>query len=299
MQTTRAAAAVVIAALFVAAPVPFIARVRNRAGGERRELLRLWEAGDFVGAFRLSTEALAARPLDYFLLTIRGFTAYQMGISQINSFDTAAFIDECIWSLRKALLLRDAATDGRVSYVLGKAYAYKGNNYADLTIKYLEQAKKLSYGAADIPEYLGLAYAAIGDYRGSVAAFSEALRPVPDADDPADTLLLAIARSYIALEEVETARAYLLRCLEVSLDSKSRVAARLLLAEVLLKQGDFEGAENEYTTILSEAGEQAEAHYQLGELYVLRGDTARARSEWRLAYKADPVHAKARARLNM
>jgi Tfp pilus assembly protein PilF len=51
--------------------------------------------------------------------------------------------------------------------------------------------------------------------------------------------------------------------------------------------------------ILGEAGENAEARYQLGELYALQGETARARAEWRLALRADPAHLKARSRLSL
>jgi tetratricopeptide (TPR) repeat protein len=237
--------------------------------------------------------------MDYFLLTTHGFTAYQLGIGQINTFDTLVYIDECIWALRKALLLKDSHNDGRVSYVLGKAYSYKGEHYTDLAVKYLEQARTLAYPAADIPEYLGLAYAGMGDFRNSVEAFSQALRPGDGAADPSDLLLLSIARSYIALDELESARAYLLRCTELSRDSKSIMAARLLLGDVLGKIGDDQGAENQFAAILEETGENAEAHYQLGELYTRRGDTTRARAEWRQAIRADPAHAKARTRLNM
>jgi tetratricopeptide (TPR) repeat protein len=298
VKTARAAILVIMAALLITIPIPFIARFQSRPGYERNELLRFWEEGAFDQAFTASQAALARRPLDYFLLTIHGFAAYQMGISQINQFDTVAFIDECIRSLRKALLLKNAAGDGRVYYVLGKAYTYKGDEYADLAVQYLEQARSLSYNAEDIPEYLGLAYAAVGDFRSSVEAFSEALAGAA-GDRPSDILLLSIARSYFALEEPETARAYLVRCLELSRDSKTAIMARLLLAEVLLRLDDSGGAEHQYTAILHEAGENAEAHYQLGELYAGRGDATRARSEWRLAYKADPSHARARARLNM
>ncbi|MDR1250579.1 MAG: hypothetical protein LBK62_00270 [Treponema sp.] len=304
IKTFHTAAVIIIAVVLVSIPVPFIARFKSRIGGERNELLRFWEAGAFDQVYSRSTEALIARPMDYFLLTIHGFAAYQVGISQINAFDTSVCIDDCIRSLRKALLLRNADNDGRVYYVLGKAYTYKGDAYADLAIQYLEKARELSYSAGDIPEYLGLAYASAGDYRNSVAAFSLALESVPleagEAARPPDALLLSIARSYIALEELDAARAYLLRCIEVSLDSNSIVAARFLLAEVFRKKGDNEGAENQYVTILNEAGDNAEAHYQLGELYSLRGDTTMARSEWRLAYRADPVYfSKVRTRLGI
>jgi tetratricopeptide (TPR) repeat protein len=251
--------------------------------------------------------------MDYFLLTMHGFSAYQLGISQINSINAAQYFDACVWSLRKASLLKNSLNDGRLYYVLGKAYHYKGENYADLSVKYLEKARDLSYSAADIPEYLGMAYAEIGDYRSSVAAFADALvlqgEEGLSGEDlseeplsgriPSGPLLLSIARSYLALDEFEMARAYLQRCIDTSPDSRTVLSARLLLSEVLLKSGDNNGARKPLMDILAEAGENAEAHYQLGELYALQGETTRARAEWRLALRVDPAHLKARTRLSM
>jgi tetratricopeptide (TPR) repeat protein len=204
-------------------------------------------------------------------------------------------VDDSIWSLRKALLSRDSSQDGRIFYVLGKAYYYKGQGYADLAVNYLEKAWDANFRARDIPEYLGLAYAALGDYRSSVSAFSLSLT---GEIEPSDILLLAIARSYLAMEELEAARAYLVRCLQVSRDSNTIVVARLLLGNTLAKTGDLEGAEAEYLRVLEESGENAEAYFQLGELYALRGDTTRARAEWRRALRLDPTHGPARSRLN-
>ena len=293
--------------ILAAVSVPLAAKLKNRAGGERKELLRLWESGDFENVFMVSQTALVSRPMDYFLLTINGFAAYQMGIAQINSPDSLKYIDESINVLRKALLLKNSASDGRVYYVLGKAYSYKGDSFADLAIEYLERARGLSYKAADIPEYLGLAYAAAGDFRSSVAAFTEALEPPSGGEsglstaaiNPPGLLLLSIARSYAALKEFDAARAYLVRCIEVSPDSINITAARLLLGEIMRETGDSGGAEKQYRMILAESGENAEAHYQLGELYAAQGDTAKARAEWRDALKADSTHARSRTRLSM
>ncbi|GHV65300.1 hypothetical protein AGMMS49587_19330 [Spirochaetia bacterium] len=294
--------------------VPVVAGWRNQPGNERQNLLRLWEEGAYEEIFEISKTALAGRPLDYFLLTIHGFSAYQIGIAQINTFDILTYIDECIWSLRKALLsknsaLNNRANNGRVYYVLGKAYYYKGTDFADLAVKYLEQAREASYFARDIPEYLGLAYAAIHDYRSSVAAFTLALDPanyenngdsdIQEPGGPSDTLFLAIAHSYIALGDQDLAKAYLQRCIETSRDSQKVVAARLLLAGILRNEGYFEEAEAQYALILNESGENAEVHYQLGELYAARGDTTRARAEWRRAVRIDPAHKLARQRLGM
>jgi tetratricopeptide (TPR) repeat protein len=274
----------------------FFINVRNRLGNEKKELYGLWETGNYEETFRMSGAELQNQPMDFFLLTIHGFSAYQLGIAQINTFDTLNYIDECIRSLRKAMLLKKGTEDGRVYYVLGKAYYYKGQSYADLAVKYLEMARN-SYPARDIPEYLGLAYAAIQDYRNSIAAFTQALEP--GDGNPSDPLLLSIASSYMALEELESARAYLIRCIDTTRDAASLVKARLLMGEILRKSGNEEEAEVQYMTILDETGENAETHYQLGELYDSRGDTTRARAEWRRTVRIDPAHIKARKRLNM
>jgi len=269
----------------------------NKGGSnERRELLRVWSEGDFEQSYIMSKDALQEKPVDYFLLTVNGFSAYQLGISQINSHDKLQLIDECIFSLRKAKLHKEAAADGRIFYVLGKAYGYKGNEYADLAVKYLEIANNLSYEANDIPEYLGLAYAAYGDYRSSVAAFSLAFNP---EKEPSDILLLSIARSYMSMEEYDMAAVYLKRCIDTSQDAKAIIVSRFLLADIFRKAGEYDDAEKQYAGIINETGENAEVHYQLGELYSLKGDATRARAEWRLAYRQDPAHQKARARLNI
>ena len=266
-------------------------RHRSHDGNERRELRNSFESGAFESSYRQSEEMLHDNPLDYTILSIHGFSAYELAISQINNFDTIAFVDESIWSLRRALLLRENSPE--LHYVLGKAYFYKGPAFADLAIKYLEKAQS-SFRAPDIPEYLGLSYAAIRDYRSSVAAFAFALTA-----DPSDLLLLSIARSYFALEEYEQARAYLLRCLEASKDSRTASAARLLLGTVLVQIGDMPGAEEEFLKVIEEIGENAEAYYQLGEIYLADGDTTRARAEWRRALRIDPAHGPARSRLNL
>jgi tetratricopeptide (TPR) repeat protein len=319
-QTIKTALLTGLAILLCAALVFVLHSWRNKLGTEKKELTLLWDEGAYDKAFELSRAELENNPTDYFLLTLHGFAAYQLAIAQINSFDTQTYVDECVWSLRKALQVKNGSNDGRVQYVLGKAYYLKhkgsvhadlayqgiyedtGSGYADLAVQYLEEARDLSYAAVDISEYLGLAYAAVRDYRSSVEAFSQALPPVggegaSQSDYPSDQLLLAIARSYIALDEPEQAESYLVRCVEVSRDSNTVVVARLLRGEVLAKAGKSEEAEAQYQAILDEDSENAEAHFQVGELYAARGDSTRARAEWRRALRIDPTHAGARSRL--
>ncbi|MDR1908385.1 MAG: tetratricopeptide repeat protein [Spirochaetaceae bacterium] len=273
---------------------------RNRQAQERREILALWNGGSYREAFDLSGERLAAKPTNYLFLTVHGFSAFQLAAAQINAQDTQAYIDECIRTLRKALLSREAAGDFRIHYVLGKAYYYKGSGYEDLALRYLEEARDGGFSAGDMPELLGLAYAAVHDYRSSVAAFSGALSPGDAGEDaPPDLLLLSIARSYLALEDYGAARAYLTRLTETSRDSAAIIAAELLLGDIAVKTGDTSGAEAWYQRIIEENGENAEARFQLGELYAQGGDATRARAEWRRALRTDPAHRLARVRLNL
>jgi len=308
---------ILVVALVVGIPLFVWAGIKKEGKSiERKQLLEAWENKDFASAYSASLAALEAKPMDYFLLTTNGFSAFQVGISQPSNSDMLEYLDKSIWALRKAVQLKDAANDGRVFYVLGKAYYHKGEDFYDLAIKNLETAQDMSYDAADIPEYLGLAYFAIGDYRSSVEAFTRAL--TADAE-PSDKLLLAIARAYmalsaiktadnspigeinaayLALNETETARAYLMRCVEISRDINAIVTARFLLADIYITAGNLDAAETQYLAILDSTGDNAEAYYQLGELYLRKGDNTRARAYWRQSRAADPAHQKARIRLN-
>ena len=272
--------------------------LRVTSGIDRKELLQLWESGAYEDIYTLSIEQLNQKPLDFFLLTINGFSSYQLAIAQINSFNMLKFLDNCIWSLRKALLFKEGYNDGRVFYVLGKAYYYKGAGYGDLAIKYLEKARNSGFTANDVPEYLGLAYASVHDYQSSVEAFNLALN-FPQENSSSDTLFLAIASSYLAMGDVETAQTYFVRCLDISRDSNIIFSARLNLGEILFKKGDIAGAEDQYIKVIEESGGNAEAHFRLGEIYNARGETVRGRAEWRKAIQFDPSHRLARARLSI
>ncbi|MDR0638428.1 MAG: tetratricopeptide repeat protein [Spirochaetaceae bacterium] len=269
---------------------------QSRANRERSETVGYWQTGDYAEAFRSSGVQLQKAPMDYFFLTVYGYSAYQLAFSQINSSETMRYIDECIFALRKAALTQEGIKDGRVYYVLGKAYYFKGAEYADLCVEYLEKAKAFAWEANDSAEYLGLSYARLGDYRASVAAFAEALNTA--GDHPPGTLLLAIARSYVELGEDAIAESYLVRCLETSRDVDTAVEARLMLGRILRERDDYDRAEQQYLAIIAEVGETAAARHELGELYLAQGDVARARSEWRKANRIDPAFAPSIARIN-
>jgi tetratricopeptide (TPR) repeat protein len=283
---------------FVAVLILFIFLFRSKTleTGQKKDLFAYWESGSYEEALIKSREGLAGKPMDPFFLTINGFAAYQMAVAQINSTGSLAYIDECIWSLRRNLLEKNADKDGRIRYVLGKAYYVKGRDYADLAVKYLEEAKAASFEAGDLDEYLGLSYMALKDYHKSVEALTASLNPMDNANS--DLLLMYIAQSYMGLEDWDSARAYLMRCIERSKDTDIVLKANLMLGRVLRNSGHIDEAVAVFDSVLESAGENAEAAYELGEIYASRGDTTRARAAWRRAYRADPNYAPVLTRLN-
>jgi tetratricopeptide (TPR) repeat protein len=258
----------------------------------------LWDGGAYQEAFDVSGETLKSTPLDYNALVLRGFSAYQLALAQTTTADKLLYVDESIQNLRKALIIKSGVMDGPIQYVLGKAYYNKGYDYADLAVKFLEAAQQTPFAIEDMPECLGLAYAALHDYRNSVSAFSLALNGTK-TEQPSDPLLLAIAHSYTELGDFDMAAAYATRCVETSKDYKAVTQARLLLGSTFIKQGETGAAREQYLAIIRDMGENAEARYQLGELYAATNDQTRARAEWRTAIRIDPAHAEARARLSL
>ncbi|GMO39436.1 MAG: tetratricopeptide repeat protein [Termitinemataceae bacterium] len=303
-QTLRTLVLLILLALILVGAVLLISVQKSRTSKDQRDLVTLWQKDNYRDVFKQSADLLEKKPLDYFLLSIHGFSAYQLAVAQINNADMNYYLDACIWALRNALTGKEHSRDARIFYVLGKAYYSKGADYAELAIHYLELAKKAGFNADDIPEYLGLSYALVKDYRMSIASFSEALPKGFDSKKekiggPNDALLLAIAKSYVELAEYDTASAYLAHCLEVSKDFNTIARARLLLGNIMLKEGRESEAEQQYLSVLKEGGEMAEARFWLGELYLLRKETTRARAEWRKAHNIDPDYTPAKARLGM
>jgi len=128
LRRIRTIGIVFVSILVVVFSVFAVSKIKNGAKNERKELSRIWNDGDYEKAYTISKAALQEKPVDYFLLTINGFSAYQMGIAQINSQNTLAYINECIFSLRKALLHKEAAKDGRFFMFWEKPTVTRGAN---------------------------------------------------------------------------------------------------------------------------------------------------------------------------
>ena len=290
----RTVALLLVFVLIVSSLIFTVFAWRNRGNGINRSTVDgLWKDGEYASVQALSSEALAAKPLDPYWLILHGFSAFQIAAAQIGAEQEESYIDASIRSLRKALLVGAGRNESSVRYVLGKAYYRKGEAYADLAVEQFELASAASYRPEDLDEYLGLAYAALRKYRESVIAFSRAL-----GDDPSDLLVLSIARSYLELGESEAAKAYLVRLIGNSKDIAIVIKSRTLLGRLLLESGELEAAEGHFLAALEADEGNADVHLALGDLYETKGDAIKARAEWRRSVRIDPANENARSRLS-
>ena len=261
------------------------------------DLQRHWNAYDYEAVYKLSNDILIENPFNNTALTYHGYSAFYLAVSQIDTAMSQSFLDEAINNMRNALLNAKHSLIPQLEYMLGKAYFYKNTitsyYYADLAVKYLVSARKHGYKADDIPEYLGLSYAALGQTMESISAFTEAL-----LIRESDTLLLSIAEQYYKIQQPSAAKQYLFRIIQNSENDELIIKSRNLLANIYIDSQEYSDAKSEFELILQKNKNFADAYYGLGVIYEKQGDLVKARSEWRKALKLQVNHAGALAKIS-
>ena len=252
----------------------------------------LWEQQRYEEINLQCDAVLAGEPLNVRALIYGGFSYFYRGVNQFSFEDKIAFFDLSIAHLRKARLLDIGELAGRLYYVLGKAYYYKGKFYADLTIRYLTMAEESGYIADDTYEYLGLAHSELGRYEESAESFLKAVE-----QEPTDMRYLALAQAYFNQGLTDRSEEYLLRTLNKTSDPAVETKTRFLLGKIYLESDQLTKAEDQYRRVLESNPISADAYYFLGEIFLRYDKITEARYNWRQAYNIDPSHYGARLRL--
>lgn len=257
-----------------------------------KSLVELWNAHDYDGVMLAAQSRLAVSPMDSQALAYLGFSAFYKGAAQITLEDKLPLLDLAVTTLRKANLIETRPFPAEISYVLGKAYYQKGKYFSDVSVQYLEESIENGYRGEDSYEYLGLAYAQLGNYEKSVENFLHAAE-----GKPSDLLYMTLAQSYLQLRRLDEAEQSLERAIGLTQDSTLELKSRFLLAEIFTSRNAYDRAIREYERILEIDAQSADAHFSLGEIYQKTGDTLKARAEWRAALRIDGTHYGARLRL--
>ena len=256
-----------------------------------------WDVYDYQAVYDSSAVILHSKPFNNAALTLHGYAAFFLALSETNSTKALAYLDESINNLRVSLLNARSSAFSQIEYMLGKAYFYKNSMssyyyYADLAVQYLLRAQKDGYRADDIPEYLGLSYASLGMTMESIASFTEALLV-----RESDLLLLSIAEQYFKAGQTAASIQYLYRISVDCKDEKILCRSHLLLGHIYISQEKFVEAEKEFLAILEKNENNADAYYGIGVIYEKQGDLIRARSEWRKVLRIQANHSDALKKL--
>ena len=246
-----------------------------------------WSEKDYAGVYNTSDKLLEKNPLNNTALTYHGYSAFYIGVSETDPTIAQSYIDESIRSLRLALMSAKEKTAPQIKYMLGKAYFYKNiiccyHYYADLVVKYLEEAIAEGYSSDDIPELLGLSYGQLGMPYDSIKSFSDAL-----LIRESDFLLFNIAKEYYAQGQISAAKQYLYQVTSKACDDALLLKSQNLLAKIYMEEDKIDEARELYEQILDKDQNSAEAHYGLGLVYELSGDAVKARAEYRKCLKID------------
>jgi tetratricopeptide (TPR) repeat protein len=250
----------------------------------------LHTAEGYQAVFDSSSKILEKKPYNNTALTFLGYSSFMLAESEIDNTKSQELLDLSIFSLRKAISGAKKETLPQIQYMLGRAYFYKNkisayHYYSDLVVKYLTMAVKNGYSSDDIPLLLGLSYASLGETERSIESFTESLLV-----RETDTLLFNIAKQYCAVGQESVSKQYLARVIETSENEDLLNGSHILLGQIYTNEENFGDAEKEFLSILEKNENSADAHYGLGLLYEKKGETIKARSEWRKCLKIQANH---------
>jgi len=254
-------------------------------------LIDLWNNQLYDKIIDKSDSILKSNQMNTQALIFKGFAYFYKAVPELSLEKKIPLLTNSIISLRRAKLTKLDNIVGEVDYILGKTYFLMGRYYYDLAIKYILLSNSEGFKSSDSYEYLGIAYTQLGDLKKANEYFNFTLK-----SRTSDILLLAIAKNYFQLNNIDKAVEYLKRAINSTKDRVVEEKCRFLLAEIYTKQKYFGKAEQEYAKILKYNPKSADAHYYLGEIYRILGQSVKARAEWREALRINPSHYAAKLR---
>ncbi|MBN2617665.1 MAG: hypothetical protein JXR64_05060 [Spirochaetales bacterium] len=250
---------------------------------QEQDLNKLWEEKKYSQIVTICDEVLETNFLELNYLFFHGISNFYLGISQISLEMKIPLINQSIVSLRKAFILADGDLEGDIAYVLGKAYYYKGENYSDLTIKYLDIALEEGYLGKDIYEFKGLAYYELGQYRKSINEFEF----LPE-ERHSPEINYIISKAYGQIGEYNKQEKYLLEILDNSSQINVKLDSRLDLSKLYFNDGNYNKAIDQVNEILKIRADDFDAALILSKSLFLIGNESEAKKILRKLLKQKP-----------
>ncbi len=265
-------------------PIPETARIEDS--------LELWNRAEYESVIEVTSAHLAEYPIDGTALALRGFARFYRAVEIVDAETRQELLIGAVRDLRRTLLTEPDTLLPEIHYVLGKAYFTLGTFFYDQAIVELEQALTLGIDQLDLLEYLALSNRELGRYDDSIGYFEAAIERNNEI-----VHRLALADLLIGIQRNPEGDRLLRRVIDDTDDSTLLQHAYLSLGQSLRGQNRTEEAIESYGQLLEINASSAEAHYGLGETWLILGENERARFYWREAIRLDPNHIESLQRL--
>lgn len=252
-----------------------------------------WNNKRYQDCLDICSGILDQEPHHFNALLLRGFSSYYLGESQKELESKTDLLMQSISDLRLNLILEPYRNNSDIQYILGKAYYGLGYFYHDISFQFFNLAKENGSNRTDILEYLGVLSSNMGDEDKAISYFKSAL-----TDDNKEAIYLALASSYLKLENYVESGKNIEEILRSKIDPLIVQKARFIKGDILTREEKIDAAMEQYLLILEDDPNSADAHFYVGEMFSIKGDIVKARSEWRTAANLDPKHSGAINRLN-
>ncbi len=261
-------------------------------GENNLDAIQLVNAGEYATAIDVLSRELAEHPMDGTALALRGFSRFYLATEQVNREEEQLLLVDSVRDLRRALIADPPALRSEIHLVLGKAYYHRGDYYHDLTVFHLTEAMAVGREELEIYEYLGLAYQTLGDVENARTYLRAAAET---SNDP--LYYLALGDHELQSGELLSAERAYSQASDRSDDGIVVQRALIGLGRSLRARGMYDAALAGLERVLDMNPGSAEAHFEIGEVYLAQGMNDRARFEWREALRLDPNHVESFQRL--
>ncbi len=252
-----------------------------------------WDAEDYLNVYNKSVLTLNGNPLDHEALIFNGFSAFYLAVSQDEFEQKNRFLHESILSLRKALVVEPFRKNADVYYILGKAYYQLGYFFQTESLTHLKKTVDLGYHSYDVFEYLGLIEASFSRFESAAQYFKKSIQL-----NNRDLVNLALANTYDMSSNIDGALQVVADVIKVSKDKIALEKAYVKKADLLIKKKQYDDALEACNKAIEINSSSADAYFFLGEIFSSKGDTVKARAQWRQAFVLDSKHTGAISRLN-
>lgn len=245
--------------------------------GGKRDFSTLWNNRDFKKILTHTERILSRNPSDETALLFDAMSSFYLSSEQITRKEREYYLERSIRTFRKLMALTDdPAIKQLAHYHLGKAYVWKGPEYADIAIILLKESQESNNPRySDIELFMAEAYFQMSEYDLSLEYFRKSSTK---SDSP--ELQFRLAEVAALTGEYSTAVEAYKTGIKSTNNQLERETALYKLGKLYYDMKRYSLARETLEQYVSFIKTDPEAYFFLGEIAHQMGETQRARQYW-------------------